>query len=153
MSQDSKTQPPISSGSTPIPETGPQSIDGVQPLEVPTEMVCPRCSIELLGGKLDEFPVAFCPTCFGVLIDHEGVGTVIAIRRADYQGHDRTPPAADLEALETESDCPNCGEQMEVYFYGGPGNVVMDGCRRCHMVWMDNGEITSIVRAPGLRRH
>lgn len=130
----------------------PRSVDGVQPLEVATDLICPRCATELSGGKLDEFPVAFCTSCYGVLIDHDGVSNVICIRRSEYQGADRTPHPADQAALETESRCPNCGELMEVYFYGGPGNVVMDGCRSCGMVWMDNGEITTIVRAPGLRR-
>jgi len=132
-------------------ERSAKSHDGVQRLDMPTEMLCPRCNTALAGGKLDQFPVAFCPTCFGVLIDNEGIGNVIRIRRLEYSGHDVPPKPSDHSALEKEGRCPNCGEPMEVYFYGGPGNVVMDNCPTCRMVWMDNGEITAIVRAPGSR--
>ncbi len=128
-------------------ETG----DGLRPLEVATELLCPRCNTTLRGGMLDQFPVAFCPDCHGVLIDNQGIGNVIAIRRSEYQGADQTPKPFDPQALEVHGNCPNCGEKMEVYPFGGPGNVVMDGCRTCHMVWLDNGEISAIVQAPGLR--
>ena len=128
-----------------------KSIDGVSPEEVPTGMVCLECATDLKGGTLDKFPVAFCPNCFGVLIDNEGIGNLLRIRRSEYKGPDKTPSPIDQQALKRGRNCPNCRGPMEVYAYGGPGNVVMDSCCGCHMLWMDNGEITKIVKAPGLR--
>ena len=128
------------------------NLDGLQPLETATDLLCPNCNITLRGGKLDEFPVAFCPGCHGVLIDHQGIANVIAIRRSEYQGVDRTPNPFDPSALEIQRNCPNCGQRMEVYPYGGPGNVVLDSCRSCHLLWLDHGEISTIVQAPGLRQ-
>lgn len=129
----------------------PVSADGLRPLEVATEMLCPRCHLTLQGGMLDTFPVAFCTQCHGVLIDHAGIGAVIRIRRSEYQGPEQTPKPFDPQALAVRGNCPNCGETMEAYPYGGPGNVVLDSCQRCGMVWLDHGEISTIVQSPGHR--
>ena len=128
-------------------------MDGVDPDEVPTGMVCAECATDLRGGRLDEFPVAYCPNCFGVLIDNEGIESLLRIRRSEYKGPDQIPSTVDQQALNRRRSCPNCRGLMEVYAYGGPGNVVMDTCFGCQMVWMDNGEITKIVKAPGLRNY
>jgi hypothetical protein len=33
--------------------------------------------------------------------------------------------------------------------YYGPGNVVLDSCESCELVWLDFGELKQIVDAPG----
>jgi Zn-finger nucleic acid-binding protein len=38
---------------------------------------------------------------------------------------------------------------MEVHPYYGPGNVVMDSCTTCDLVWLDVGELKQISEAPG----
>jgi Zn-finger nucleic acid-binding protein len=40
---------------------------------------------------------------------------------------------------------------MEVHPYYGPGNVVVDSCCHCGLVWLDAGEISMIETAPGAR--
>ena len=44
-------------------------------------------------------------------------------------------------------ECPGCGEQMEVHPYYGPGNVLIDSCGECALVWLDRGEIATISRS------
>jgi hypothetical protein len=41
---------------------------------------------------------------------------------------------------------------MDVHPYYGPGNVVVDTCRKCDLVWLDFGELQQIGDAPGLDR-
>jgi Zn-finger nucleic acid-binding protein len=36
---------------------------------------------------------------------------------------------------------------MQNHFYGGPGNLVIDTCERCHLNWLDPGELRRIARA------
>jgi Zn-finger nucleic acid-binding protein len=47
--------------------------------------------------------------------------------------------------------CRHCGT-FHFIPHDGPGNVVIDTCRRCDAVWLDSGELTQIVDAPGRDR-
>jgi Zn-finger nucleic acid-binding protein len=37
---------------------------------------------------------------------------------------------------------------MDTHFYAGPGNVIVDTCDDCSLLWLDRGELTRIVHAP-----
>ena len=37
---------------------------------------------------------------------------------------------------------------MDAHFYAGPGNVVIDSCEECSLIWLDRGELMHIVHAP-----
>ena len=41
---------------------------------------------------------------------------------------------------------------MATHPYYGPGNVVIDTCETCELVWLDFGELKQIVDAPGKDR-
>ena len=41
---------------------------------------------------------------------------------------------------------------MITHPYFGPGNVVIDSCEHCELVWLDFGELQQIVDAPGKDR-
>ena len=48
--------------------------------------------------------------------------------------------------------CPRCGGRFETYPHFGPGNVVIDNCTKCDMIWLDFGEMRQIVDAQGKDR-
>jgi len=37
---------------------------------------------------------------------------------------------------------------MDTHLYGGPGNVIIDTCESCALMWLDYGELERMVRAP-----
>jgi hypothetical protein len=41
---------------------------------------------------------------------------------------------------------------MATHPYFGPGNVVIDSCEPCELVWLELGELKQIVDAPGKDR-
>lgn len=41
---------------------------------------------------------------------------------------------------------------MDVHPYYGPGNIVIDTCSRCNVIWLDCGELQQIADAPGKDR-
>ncbi len=49
-------------------------------------------------------------------------------------------------------DCPQCHGRMDAHFYCGPGNVVVDSCDQCFLVWMDRGKLKHIASAPDPQR-
>ena len=55
-------------------------------------------------------------------------------------------------AVATTSRAPLCTRRFDTYPHYGPGNVVIDSCTHCDMIWLDFGEIRQIVDAPGSDR-
>lgn len=41
---------------------------------------------------------------------------------------------------------------MDVHPYYGPGNVVIDSCTACSLIWLDYGELQQMTDAPGRDR-
>ena len=54
--------------------------------------------------------------------------------------------------LERRTFCPVCEKEMDTFQYMGPGNIVIDTCHHCDLIWLDYGEITKVVNAPGRDR-
>jgi Zn-finger nucleic acid-binding protein len=133
------------------PTTG---ADGVRVLGDDSEAKpCAVCGKTLATALLDEtHPVRYCQNCRGVLIARSGFATVVQKRRA--WATDQPGPAIPLDPshLERQVSCPMCGHRMETHPYFGPGNVVIDSCVRCELVWLDFGELKQIVAAPGRDR-
>lgn len=48
--------------------------------------------------------------------------------------------------------CPRCAGRFDTYPYSGPGNVVIDNCTTCDLLWLDFGEMRQIIDAPGKDR-
>jgi hypothetical protein len=47
--------------------------------------------------------------------------------------------------------CPLCAQPMLSHIHGGPGNLALDTCERCHVNRLDPGELRRIARAPSRR--
>lgn len=111
---------------------------------------CAVCEKPLASAMLDEtYAVRYCRNCRGVLIPRRGFAGVVQHRRAWATG---TPgPAVPLnpDDLRRKVRCPVCKAAMVTHPYYGPGNVVLDSCESCELVWLDFGELKQIVDAPG----
>lgn len=93
-----------------------------------------------------------CPRCRGILLDRfDFRDTLYARRRAATQ-----PPAPphplDRSHLARRVHCPRCGRPMETHPYLGPGNIVIDTCNVCNLIWLDGMELEQATNAPGLDR-
>ncbi len=71
--------------------------------------------------------------------------------RSRFREADRVPIALNPEDLNRVIRCPPCDLPMDVHPYYGPGNIVIDSCHRCHVVWLDHGELALVESAPGRR--
>ena len=139
-------------GSFHFPETA--GDDGIRILgNAQKPMACAICAQPLASAMLDEsFPVHYCRNCRGVLLPRSSFATVVQTRRAwatDQPGPTIPLNRADLDRKVT---CPACSAAMITHPYYGPGNVVLDNCRTCDLIWLDFGELKQIVAAPGRDR-
>jgi Zn-finger nucleic acid-binding protein len=88
-----------------------------------------------------------CPGCHGMLVPMQALeGLVDELRTG--QGSEAAPAAPDTEDLRRKINCPECHHAMDAHFYAGPGNVVIDSCEECCLIWLDRGALMRIARAP-----
>jgi LSD1 subclass zinc finger protein len=127
------------------------SIDRVTLLGETGDTACPVCATPLVHAALDGARVFACANCRGVLAESDVFAHVNRRRRAEYERSDVTPLPLDREQFQRELHCPECTQRMETHPFYGPGNVVIDSCARCRLVWVDYGELAAIERAPGAR--
>ena len=102
---------------------------------------------------LHAYHLPFEYTAYGTIpTSLESFAEVVSSRRGQYTGADQVPVPIDSQQFERQLACPRCSGRMESHPYHGPGNVAIDTCSKCHLIWLDHGELASIERAPGLRR-
>ena len=125
--------------------------DGVLVLGEAREQ-CPVCAKPLSNGSLDSYSLKYCLQCHGMLILMDRMVSLLATLRA---GRDRfsgpIPPRNSADA-DRHLRCPSCGSEMDAHPYGGGGNVNVDSCEKCGLVWLDSGELRRIVAAPEYER-
>jgi Zn-finger nucleic acid-binding protein len=130
------------------------AVDGVQVLERPAApRPCPRCRATLATARLDDaHTVEHCERCRGLLLPRASFAEAVGRRRARASGPPATPSPIDPREMQTRISCPACAALMDVHPYYGPGNVVIDTCSGCDLVWLDFGELQQITDAPGRDR-
>jgi len=134
-----------------FPET--TTPDGVRVLANAEGLACPACKRTLATARLDEaHPVHYCTNCRGVLLSRGTFADVVRVRRAWATGTPAKPIPAEPAEFGRRVNCPTCGNELETHPYYGPGNVVIDSCGTCDVIWLDFGELKQIVDAPGRDR-
>lgn len=122
--------------------------DGVCTLGVRAGLDCPVCRAALEEATLVRQSVVYCSGCRGVWISMAVFPKLVAALRAARHEFPVMPEPVDPRALDRVIRCPKCGGTLDTHVYGGPGNVVVDSCERCDMVWLDRGELARIAAAP-----
>ena len=135
-----------------FPET--VEADGVRIVgQSPDATKCPVCAIAMAQALLDgEHPIDFCARCRGILLPRTSFAMVTQKRRAWAASVPAEPVPLNRDELRRRLACPTCGRTFDTYAHSGPGNVVIDSCARCDVVWLDFGEMRQIVDAPGRDR-
>lgn len=138
-------------GSFQFPEPGEDGIRVVgRSVEAPP---CPVCKAPLAQALLDDaHPVHFCATCRGVLTPRHTFADVVTLRRAWASNPPVEPRPIDQRSLARELACPLCRTRLTTHPYYGPGNVIIDNCESCDIIWLDFWELKQIADAPGRDR-
>jgi Zn-finger nucleic acid-binding protein len=122
--------------------------DGVQISGEPdTSVACPICNQSLVKATIAKIAVLYCAQCHGLLMPMNVLpGLVDALKAGVDKAAVQTPP--DPSELRRSIQCPKCHRRMDTHSYAGPGNVVIDSCGDCFLIWLDRGELMRIVHAP-----
>lgn len=131
-----------------------QSEEGVRDLgEAPERIKCPVCDLPFHLVTFDDRYRGYqCENCQGILFNRGTFRRALEARRAKAVTPAEPVPRADEKELERRVHCPQCGEMMGTHHYLGPGNIIIDTCDACNLIWLDYGELTKAVDAPGKDR-
>lgn len=121
--------------------------DGVRVLDEQANEQCPLCNLPLVQATLAKTPILYCKKCGGMLVAMGALEDLIAQLRAAGQASEAKPSAYDPDEMRRILQCPHCQHRMETHLYAGPGNVVIDSCEPCCMIWLDRGEAKRIASA------
>ena len=122
--------------------------DGVRVLGEPTSLNCPACATPLVHASIDRHRIQYCTKCRGAMLSMEVFTYVVQDMRAQRDGAAELVHPPDPRELRRRLNCPQCKHPMDTHYYAGGGNVVIDDCSRCGLVWLDSGELMTIIRAP-----
>ena len=130
-----------------------ESRDGVKILGETSEFNCPVCSMPLVSASVAEVMVRSCSRCRGLLAGVGDFSLIVKYLRDHVVGIEeyRHRP---LERKELDRDvrCPKCRREMNTHPYYGPGNIDVDNCMNCELIWLDYGELRKITHAAGRDR-
>jgi Zn-finger nucleic acid-binding protein len=120
--------------------------EGVRVLDEVVGEACPICNIPLMHAAVAKERIDYCTGCHGMLIPMETFQGLVDELHADGGGT-LVPPQADKDDLRRKIGCPRCHHPMDAHFFAGPGNVIIDSCETCNLIWFDRGELMRIARA------
>jgi Zn-finger nucleic acid-binding protein len=130
-------------GSQAVPPT---DEDGVIVLE-PTSKNCPVCETPLANASIAGHELRYCTRCHGMLFDMEKFLSLLEVLREHRYWSRSSQSPRDFDGGKA-LQCPLCGHEMDQHPYGGGGNVEVDSCESCDVLWLDHGELSRIVAAP-----
>jgi Zn-finger nucleic acid-binding protein len=123
-----------------------EKCDEVTVVGEPRDVGCPLCRVPLVSALVEDLPVSYCGHCQGFLAATEIFRIIVTKRRALYPPHENSTEPFDPAELERVLACPYCQRRMETHPYFGGGNVVVDTCEGCGLIWLDAGELSVIER-------
>jgi Zn-finger nucleic acid-binding protein len=124
----------------------PTDEEGVLAME-PTAHKCPLCEAPLANASIDSHELLYCTQCHGMLFDMEKFLPLVDVLR-EQRYWSRSSPAQRVFDAARVLRCPLCGHEMDEHLYGGGGNMDVDSCEPCGVLWLDRGELSRIVAAP-----
>jgi Zn-finger nucleic acid-binding protein len=107
---------------------------------------CPICRVPLVSSQIEEETVATCGQCGGFLAEMETFGVIVVKRRSLHSVSEQCTEPFDPAELDRVLCCPRCQEPMDTHPYFGGGNVVLNTCERCSLIWLDAGKLALIER-------
>lgn len=121
--------------------------------EAPEGIKCPVCRTKLHLASFDGRTRGYhCPKCRGILLDRFDFRDTLYARRSAATQPPAPPQPLDRTQLARRVRCPRCGGAMNTHPYLGPGNIVIDTCDVCNLIWLDGMELDQATNAPGLDR-
>lgn len=121
--------------------------DGVALLDELSPYVCPMCKKSLVSAIVKNVRIFSCPDCRGNLIDQSKMLPILSQTQPLDSTSESSHYLPNKSELTRTAVCPSCQKMMDAYPYGGPGNIIIQGCDECRLIWLDFGELSRIIHS------
>src|ERR1700736_1690856 len=123
-----------------------ETVDEVQ-VGSETTNTCPSCQTMLSDGNIQNRSVLYCTKFRGMLVSIDKFLPLVEYLRAIWRSAGSNIEPRDDSDADRQLTCPLCYGTMSGHPYGGPGNVNIDSCEKCGVLWLDRHELRRIVIA------
>lgn len=107
--------------------------------------MCPKCREPLIVVELEGVEVDHCLACHGTWLDAGELELLMERAGLRPRRWDEALRAAGAGKPGARR-CPRCRRKMHVLSVGAPPPVAVDRCRAGHGLWLDAGELRTIVQ-------
>lgn len=122
-----------------------ESRDGLRMVGKASTLPCSLCAQPLVQSVVHGEEVLACARCQGILLPQRTLGMLIQKYQISLRVKPKLPASIPGERQRRVA-CPQCQEGMECHpYYGSGGDVLMDSCARCRLVWLDRNELARIL--------
>lgn len=106
-------------------------------------MRCPACEAPLLAIEYDEVEVDYCTECRGIWLD---AGELELLFGDGAHVQEFLRGGVDAPGRESARKCPICRTTMGKQRTRGGEEILYDQCPNGHGLWLDDGELSAIMR-------
>jgi Zn-finger nucleic acid-binding protein len=122
------------------------NIDGIILSENESNYTCPICKIFFVQAIVNNIIILSCKKCQGNLIDQSKLLEIIRCHRTSLFEKPINKTIQEDNELMRKINCPKCNKVMNSYPYSGAsGNIIIQGCNECKIIWLDFGELSKII--------
>jgi Zn-finger nucleic acid-binding protein len=108
--------------------------------------MCPACKSPMVSLEFEGVEIDRCLECGGTWLDAGELELLVELAGIDTTALSRG--LREAATLRTGSRrCPRCRRRMRVIEVGGANKVELDRCPRGDGLWLDRGEMETVVRS------
>jgi Zn-finger nucleic acid-binding protein len=113
-------------------------------------MLCPVCKNAMVVLELDQIEIDHCLHCGGTWLDAGELELLLETEEDRLRLKNLL--IEDDSVKEKRYPCPICNKKMEKVFVGEEKKILIDKCKKDHGLWLDKGELESVIELSSKNR-
>ena len=113
-------------------------------------MLCPVCKNPLVVLELDQIEIDHCFNCGGIWLDAGELELLLETEEDRTRFKNQLIEADSIK--EIKYSCPICSKKMKKVFVGEERKILIDKCKKNHGLWLDKGELESVIELSSKNR-
>jgi len=107
-------------------------------------MNCPVCKDSMIVLELEQVEIDYCTSCEGIWLDAGEIELLLETEQERARFSNLL--IEDSSVKEKSYRCPICSKKMEKVFVGEKRKILIDKCKKNHGLWLDKGELESVIK-------